>query len=160
MFCNACGIEIQPQFKVCPNCGRPIASAQPKTTTSPAGQHVHTLGILWVVAGAIFLIPAVILMAVSSIAHAAIPANEAVARDVGPLVLSIIGGSLLVIAVGGLLLGWGFLRHRPWARIFGIVLGILSLVYVPFGTALGIYTLWVLFSEQGVAECDAVARAV
>jgi hypothetical protein len=33
-----------------------------------------------------------------------------------------------------------------------IVLGVISLIEVPFGTALGIYTLWVLLPAQSEAE--------
>jgi len=42
----------------------------------------------------------------------------------------------------------GLLRLRPWARIAGIVVSILSLVAFPLGTVLGIYGLWVLFSKD------------
>jgi hypothetical protein len=51
------------------------------------------------------------------------------------------------------------LKHQSWARIAAIVLGIVSLLHPPFGTALGIYTLWVLLSDQGGVEYDRLARA-
>jgi len=40
------------------------------------------------------------------------------------------------------------IRMRPWARIVGIVLSVLSLMMVPIGTLVGIYGLWVLFSKD------------
>jgi hypothetical protein len=98
-------------------------------------------------------------MTISSIVRTAIPATESVARVAAPLVLSIIGGSLFLVAVGGILVGWGLLKHQSWARIAAIVLGIVSLLHPPFGTALGIYTLWVLLSDQGGVEYDRLARA-
>jgi hypothetical protein len=68
---------------------------------------------------------------------------------------SILGGFLgLFLGARGILslvAGWGLLTLRPWARILTIVLGILSLFSPPFGTILGIYTLWVLFSAAGAA---------
>jgi hypothetical protein len=97
-------------------------------------------------------------MTISSIVRVAIPATETVGRAVAPLVLSIIGGSLFLVAAGGILVGWGLLKHQSWARIAAIVLGIVSLLHPPFGTALGIYTLWVLLSDQGGAEYDRLAR--
>jgi hypothetical protein len=121
-------------------------------------RHLRTLGILWCIAGALFLIPGLLLMTISSIVRVAIPATEALGRLLAPLVLSVIGGSLFVVAAGGILVGWGLLNHQPWARIAAIVLGIVSLLHPPFGTALGIYTLWVLLSDQGGVEYDRLAR--
>jgi len=53
---------------------------------------------------------------------------------------------LLMAALGlpGLLAGYGLLTRKPWARVLAIVVGILSLLNFPIGTAIGIYTLWVL----------------
>ena len=53
-----------------------------------------------------------------------------------------------VWAVPGCVVGAGLLRRRPWARILGIVLSALSLMHVPFGTALGVYGLWILFHRD------------
>jgi len=159
MFCSSCGAQIQPEFTVCPNCRRPIPTGVAITLPGRLDRHLRTLGILWVVAGALFVIPGLVLMTISSIVRTAIPATESVARVAAPLVLSIIGGSLFLVAVGGILVGWGLLKHQSWARIAAIVLGIVSLLHPPFGTALGIYTLWVLLSDQGGVEYDRLARA-
>lgn len=40
--------------------------------------------------------------------------------------------------------------------MLGIVIGILALVRFPFGTALGIYTLWVLAPNPSGREYDAM----
>ena len=159
MFCSACGAPIQPHFNACPSCGRPIARSLPLALPGRLERHLHTLGILWIIAGALFVIPGLILMTVSGVVRLAIPVAETVPRFVAPLVLSIIGGSLFLVAAGGILVGWGLLKYQPWARVAAIVLGVVSLLHPPFGTALGIYTLWVLLSDQGGAEYDRLARA-
>ena len=159
MFCNACGAQLQPQFRVCPSCGCPITSAVPVTLPSRLQRHLRTLGILWIVAGAVFVIPGLILMALSGVARAAIPATEELGRFLGPLILVIIGGSLFIVSAGGILVGRGLLKHQHWARMVGIVLGVVSLFHPPFGTALGIYTLWVLLSDEHGAEYYRLARA-
>jgi hypothetical protein len=51
-----------------------------------------------------------------------------------------------------LIAGWGLLKRMPWARILTIVLGVISLIRFPFGTALGVYTLWVLLSKEGASQ--------
>jgi len=64
---------------------------------------------------------------------------------------------LAVFGVIHLLLAWGLYERQPWARMLGIVVACLALIRIPFGTALGIYTLWVLASESSGREYDAMA---
>jgi len=54
---------------------------------------------------------------------------------------------LLVLSLPGIIAGVGLLQFQPWARILTIVLSVLDLIHVPFGTALGVYGLWVLLSQ-------------
>jgi hypothetical protein len=162
MFCNQCGTEVQPDYKLCPKCGLPIGQqARPVATSTPGRleRHLRTLGILWIVVGVLFLIPSIIALAVGSIAHVAIPGSEGMARALGPLVLYLIGGSLLVVGAGGICVGWGLMQRQRWARIAALILGILALFHPPFGTALGIYTLWVLLSNDAGTEYERMARA-
>jgi ABC-type glycerol-3-phosphate transport system permease component len=42
------------------------------------------------------------------------------------------------------LTGYALLTCQPWGRVLAIVFGIFALIHFPLGTALGIYTLWVL----------------
>ena len=40
-------------------------------------------------------------------------------------------------------------RRRPWSRVLALTLGSVDLVLLPYGTALGCYTLWALLNEEG-----------
>jgi len=40
-------------------------------------------------------------------------------------------------------------RRRPWSRVLALTLASVDLVLLPYGTALGCYTLWALLSEGG-----------
>ncbi len=42
-------------------------------------------------------------------------------------------------------------RHKPWSRLIALMLGSVDLLLLPFGTALGVYTLYVLLNEKGKA---------
>jgi hypothetical protein len=53
-----------------------------------------------------------------------------------------------VWSVPGFVVGIGLLGRQQWARILGIVMSALSLMHVPFGTALGVYGLWILFNRD------------
>ena len=65
-----------------------------------------------------------------------------------------IGFFILAKAVLGFVAGWGLLRREPWARMLTIVLSFLALFHVPLGTALGIYSLWVLLPAQSEREYE------
>ena len=47
-----------------------------------------------------------------------------------------------------LIAGVGLLYFKPWARVLTIILSVIHLFSVPFGTALGIYGLWVLLQRE------------
>ena len=57
------------------------------------------------------------------------------------------GGEL----TAGLTVGVPLRQRKSWARLAALVLGAGDLVLLPFGTALGIYTLWTLLTERGKA---------
>jgi hypothetical protein len=49
------------------------------------------------------------------------------------------------------------MTRKPWGRVLAIIAAILALLKIPFGTALGIYTLWVLAPAASGMEYDAIA---
>jgi hypothetical protein len=51
------------------------------------------------------------------------------------------------------------MQREPWARVMALVLGFISLFNLPFGTALGVYTLWVLLPAQSQEEYDSMVAA-
>jgi hypothetical protein len=73
-------------------------------------------------------------------------------------ILNTLGGVFIVTGVLGLIAGWGLLERQSWARILAIVLAFLSLIHIPFGTAIGVYTLWVLLPSSSEAEYQRMAR--
>lgn len=158
MYCNQCGAELQSDYNLCPKCGTPLAG---RLRSAPAqgrlARHLHTLGILWIVVGALFLIPAVVLFVLGSVVHIAVPGTEEMMRVLGPMLFTFIGCMFFIVGAGGICLGWGLMQHQSWARVTGLVLGILALFHPPFGTALGAYTLWVLAPSQSATEYSRLA---
>jgi hypothetical protein len=160
MFCNQCGTQLQPDFNVCPICGRPLNASGTSVVVSTRDRlerHLKILGILWVILGALFLMPSLFLMGIGGVARSVIPFEAGLARAIGPFAIFMLGGTLLILGAGGVLVGWGLMKHQSWARIAAIVLGVLALFHPPFGTALGIYTLWVLVSGDAGTEYDRMA---
>jgi tellurite resistance protein TehA-like permease len=66
---------------------------------------------------------------------------------------------LALFGVLHLVLAWGLFERQPWARTLGVVLGFLALLRFRLGTALGIYTLWVLLPEESSREYDHLSQA-
>lgn len=58
-------------------------------------------------------------------------------------VIAIIWGGAHIVA------GLPLRQRKPWARMMALMLGSMDLVLLPYGTALGIYALYVLLSERG-----------
>lgn len=78
-------------------------------------------------------------------------------REALPFILIVglgIAGFMGLLALPGVAAGIGLLKLRPWGRILAIILGVLDLFNFPVGTALGVYTLWVLFHEETLRIFD------
>lgn len=57
-----------------------------------------------------------------------------------------------ILALPGLLGGIGLLLRAGWGRILVIVVSLLGLLNFPLGTAVGIYSLIVLFNDEVIRE--------
>jgi len=111
--------------------------------------HVKILGWLHLIFGALGVLGAFAVMG-------GIVLGSFFTGSLGAMIgLSMIGTFAAVIiiayAIPGLLAGYGLLRFAPWARILTIVLALFELIRFPFGTCLGVYSLWVLLSADGAA---------
>ena len=95
-------------------------------------RHLKRLAWLWVVYSGLLAVGATAGMLVFLFAVG----DEKTAGEMLFLVL----GSLIGV-VGGV----GLLMGRSWARVLVLILGVLHLMAFPVGTALGAYTMWVLF---------------
>ena len=120
-------------------------------------KHVDILGLLFIVWGGLFLLAGAIGLALMLGAVALL--QYAGAGDVSRLAAGLTAamfGTLAIIAVawGGVhaSAGTALRRRQPWGRTVALVFGVLDLALLPFGTALGIYALWVLLNDEARAE--------
>jgi len=112
--------------------------------------HIKILGWLHVLFSLFGLLVAVIVFAGGML-------GGVLSGSLGGLLGAGLGGAfvaafLAAFALPGLLAGYGLLTLKPWARPLTIVLGVFDLIRFPFGTILGIYTLWVMLSADGAAQ--------
>jgi hypothetical protein len=115
--------------------------------------HVKVLAVLFIVFSALLLLAALGMMAVFGgaagiVGSAAEGEDAAIALPIIGLTGTLVTIFFLVLALPGLVTGFGLLSFRPWARIAGIVLCAFNLIHIPFGTILGAYGLWVLLNKE------------
>ena len=123
--------------------------------------HVKVLGALQIAMGAFGLFAAVVLVLVFGVASSAVGMSGDPEATFALPIIGITGVALVaflvLLSLPGVVIGIGLIQRRPWARIAGIVLSILGLTMVPFGTIVGVYGLWVLFSKD-TEQLFSVAR--
>jgi hypothetical protein len=179
MYCSGCGQPIASNQPTCAQCGRPAyqpapagfsQAAYPPTGAAYANfapynrvhRHIQTLGILWLAYSLLAVLA--FLVAIPFITHIF---GHQIIQNFGhqnfpfPIsmtwILPLITIFIYLRAALGALVGIALLRRERWGRILALVVGVLTLIKFPLGTALGIYTLWVLVPNQSAQEYDQIA---
>ena len=155
MYCVRCGKPMGTTEAFCAACGRPVRDMPLMPTRSRLAGHVRLLGIFWIALSTFRILPALVLGAI----FGGIPDFPPGAPEfVHDIVMTV--AVLLFVAGGlGIAAGVGLLNRAPWARMLAVILGCASLVDMPFGTALGIYTLWTLLPAESEQEYQQISRA-
>ena len=172
MVCQACGSPVQGAY--CSKCGAPVPAPPPPIYGAPqpviiaprVQRHVQTLGILWCAYGAYRaasgILAALFLMGISmpGFLGGFCAPHDLPFMPFAPLLSSLAVFIVVLTSIGAVLdlvVGYSLLTRKPWGRILAIIVAILALIHFPFGTAMGIYTLWVLAPSASGAEYDAIA---
>ena len=117
-------------------------------------QHIKVLGILNIVFGSLGALSGIVILIIFSGAYGIVGALSSYQSEaaIALPIIAVVGGAiamlLLILSAPAIIAGIGLLQFRSWAKILGIVVSALHIFNVPFGTALGIYGLWVLCSQQ------------
>ena len=162
MFCDQCGMSLQAGAPQCGRCGKMVLGAV-ELRRSRVREHVRLVGILWMAYSSLYIMAGLGLLVVVKVIFGGVihipngPSPEA-SIWMRPL-FSFMAWLLIAIAATGFFTGWGLLQREAWARPVALVAGFLALLRIPLGTALGIYTLWVLLPSQSDEEYKALAQA-
>jgi hypothetical protein len=176
MYCPSCGSSVEGAF--CSKCGAPLQTIStpppPPPVESRVRSRLQTLGVLWCVFSGYRLISAVftvlflrgilspgLLFGLGPTHDLIYSFNGRVHQPAMPLFLPFLGGVILVISAisvtFSLIVGIALLTRRPWGRVLALIAGFLSLLSIPMGTALGVYTLWTLLPATSAMEYAALA---
>ena len=114
--------------------------------------HVKVLGWLFIVFSFFYVLLAFGSSMILGMLAAFVGSQGGEDAAIGASVLGFTGAAAFIfwlcLGIPGLLAGYGLLTLKPWARILAIILSAIRLINFPFGTALGIYGLWVLFNKE------------
>ena len=61
-----------------------------------------------------------------------------------------LGAFLILISIPGIIAGIGLLKFKEWARILTLIISAIDLINIPFGTAIGIYSIWALVQDETI----------
>jgi hypothetical protein len=114
-----------------------------------AEEHNKTLATLYFIYSGIHGLTLLGLLLLVVVVKFAAPAAEAIST--AALAISSLAFVILFLAVGllPLLVGYGFRKRARWVKPLGTIVAIISLVNIPIGTALGVYTMKFFRSEPG-----------
>ena len=181
MYCDGCGTPFSAGTQYCSSCGKHLMAAPAAQATQGAAmarpvrpasdgrvrRNLNIVAALWLASGVLRLLEVGGLMIFRRLVFQSgwdwmgpgrWPFGGAFGGNpflLGGLLSA--GAIMVVFGAAYLVLAWGLLERQPWARLLGIVLAFLALLRFPLGTALGIYTLWVLLPENSQREYDALA---
>jgi hypothetical protein len=178
MYCGQCGMQTDETLRFCTSCGKSIATRDAGALLPPSGaganlspvviqtmnSHIRILGILWAIYSGFR-----ILMAVWSIvfSRAFIPIFQNMLpheNDVNLVpIFRMLSGFYVVsgiwsifAAAVGFWAAWALLKHEQSGRMIALVVAFVSLISIPFGTALGVYTLVIMLSNNAEQTYNAV----
>jgi hypothetical protein len=175
-FCGNCGarspVNTDPAVSLSPAVSGEISSALASQTLN---SHVRVMGILWAIYSGLRILMACWTLVFSRFFLPTVvnAVTRSMARDsdpgMAPLVQSLVqmmSGFYVLSAIFALLAGslgfwaaWALLKHHPSGRTLALVVAVISLISIPFGTGLGIYTLVVLLPASADRTYQQTAAA-
>ena len=115
--------------------------------------HVTLLAMLHLAWGAMGLLlgASLLFLAVGAVAIARTAADDPWGAVLTAGTFLVFAAALFAAGCANVWAGRGLRQHRAWARTLVLVLTVVNLFVLPFGTALAIYAFWVLLHNDARA---------
>ena len=119
--------------------------------------HVDFVGVLFIVWGLLTVLVGVSTLALGVGAVALITSASRgggggrVAAGITAAAFTTLAFIAMLWGAAHVIVGVPLRRCTPWSRLIALMLGSVDLLLLPYGTALGVYALWVLLTEDGKA---------
>lgn len=109
--------------------------------------HVKAVGIINIAFSVLGILMALVFFVIMNLV-AKMPDVEEEAVRVLQTIGVVIPWFIIVFSLPGAIGGIGLLKSQGWARILVLILSFIGLLNFPIGTAVGIYSIWVLFDKR------------
>jgi hypothetical protein len=117
--------------------------------------HVDFVGVLFIVWGLLTVLVGVSTLALGvgafSLITSASQGGGQVAAGITAAAFAILAFIAILWGAAHVIVGVPLRRCTPWSRLIALMLGSVDLLLLPYGTALGVYAIWVLLSEDAKA---------
>jgi hypothetical protein len=109
-------------------------------------KHVRAVTVLHLISSIIAVIAAPVLTILAIVIVTSQKPDEA------PLIISLVPILLLlsIMSIPHLIGAIGLLKWKSWGRILVIIYSCIYLIGFPIGTAIGVYSLWILLKKESV----------
>jgi hypothetical protein len=132
-------------------------------------KHITLVGILNIVYRSLAIIGALILFAlafgfgylmeyISRFNHNEMCEIPPEMLNVVPIILTCVGVLIMIFAIAGIIGAVGVLRKKEWGRITLLIVSFFSLLSIPLGTILGVYSIWVLLNDETIRLFNSVSN--
>jgi Na+-driven multidrug efflux pump len=109
--------------------------------------HVKAVGIIHIAFGALLILLAILISAVLTLVTKLPDVDEEAIRILQIIAITV-PWFFVVLSLPGIIGGIGLLKYQGWARIVVLILSFIELLKFPVGTAIGIYSIWVLLDKR------------
>ena len=111
-------------------------------------KHLNLVGILYIAFGIMGLLSSILVFVL--IAGGGFLSGDEEAMFITGIVATVLSLIIFVFSIPGIIGGYGLMKRKNWARFLVLILGVFNLLNVPFGTMLGVYTLWALLQDETI----------
>jgi hypothetical protein len=112
-------------------------------------KHVKILGWIHIIVSCLYLL--IGLGVAAFLIFGGVLSNDYGALGVMTVIALFVLGLLAVFSIPGIAAGIGLLKRKNWARILAIIVGLLNVTNIPVGTAIGVYTAYILLQDTAPA---------
>ncbi|HEX9973663.1 MAG TPA: hypothetical protein VGD14_16440 [bacterium] len=72
------------------------------------------------------------------------------AMTITAIVGTSVAGLIMFLSVPDIIAGIGLLKRKSWARVLALIIACIDLIFIPIGTIIGAYCIWVLVHDDTV----------
>lgn len=115
-------------------------------------KHLTAVATIRIALSTLVLIGIMIAVTAFGFAMEFVPAED-LPKQVMPLIKGIFSFIMIAsasVSVLGIIAGIGLLNYKSWGRILMLVVSAFSLINIPIGTIVGVYSFWVLMQDETI----------